>query len=154
MAGETWDRPCWPNASVSQRVSRSLSLPLVWSLSSMASGWEIAGLFSSSEVVIKSNVKAPSLRLRGPHRLNLATTSPLCDITHSNVIQWDLSWHCNNSECECIWGGKDQEMCIEKIRKWEDTAMSQCVNGWLICSPHLRLDDLHWAGPEGSAISK
>ena len=42
---------------------------------------------------------------------------------------------CNNSELECIWGGeKDQEMCIKKIRKWEDIAMSQCVNGWLIHS--------------------
>ena len=27
-----------------------------------------------------------------------------------------------------------QEMCMEKIRKWEDTVMSWCVNGWLIHS--------------------
>lgn len=68
------------------------SPPLVWSLSSMASGREIARPFSSCGVVIKSDVKAP-----GPGKPAPSVIESIYNFSNT----WYRPLKCNSARC--IW---------------------------------------------------
>lgn len=130
----------------------SLSPPLVWSLSSMASGWEIAGLFLSHGVVIKIQCESPTPSAMALHRWNPATTLSLFDIARSDwysQIYLDILYNSelNVFECRGLSNTRNVHGEDKKMRGQSNVTLCECLI-------NLRLNDLTWTDPERAVMFK